>query len=255
MDLYIQVGVLLLFMSALALFMYIYTAPAEEFAGKVNANNAEVSQKLDNMQNNNLKNFHHERAVDGILIEQLAMDAYNQKITVIVNSKGSTRLYGMYLEYPAGTPNVNFNNQDTKTVQASELMIFGSSTNYKVELSVNQLKIDAYKNGYPVTSRATGVQQNRVRLAVSPPQLTKAEAESAGKTLSLTGKLYTEQVHAIGRKEEYYTSYLKDGLYEASNFDTYLIENSEGVIMGVYAEDVGSNLHDRPLAAYRASLQ
>lgn len=100
MDLYIQVGVLLCFLAALSLFIYIYTAPAQEFSQRINETNQKVNARIDVISGLDVAPFKNNINTPGTSIYPLIRDAKANKIAVLVQTKNQQGLvvnYGVQL--------------------------------------------------------------------------------------------------------------------------------------------------------------
>lgn len=100
MDLYIQVGVLLLFLAALSLFIYIYTAPAQQFTQKINETNQKINDRLVTVEGLDVAPFMNNTSAPGTSIYPIIRDAKAGKIAVLVQTKNQQGLivnYGFQL--------------------------------------------------------------------------------------------------------------------------------------------------------------
>ena len=108
MDLYIQVGVLLLFLAALSLFIYIYTAPAQQFTQKINETNQKINDRLVTVEGLDVAPFMNNVNTPGTSIYPIIRDAKAGKIAVLVQTKNQQGLvvnYGYQLR-AANNPTV-----------------------------------------------------------------------------------------------------------------------------------------------------
>jgi hypothetical protein len=231
MDLYIQVGVLLCFLAALSLFIYIYTAPAQEFTQRINSTNQKVNARIDVVSGLDVAQFKNSTDTPGTAIYPLIRDAKANKIAVIVQTKNQQGLivnYGNQLRSnndafvamsPYGYAGVGgntgtdfeknfvstvldvFNTTATPVVYASGMAqpaatakTFGSSAMFAANVSTLMSTL------IPSGAQAPGYNQSGKfymaphLMLVDPSVPDASKAGALGRSFSSTGYLYTDQV-------------------------------------------------------------
>lgn len=96
MDLYIQIGVLLLFLTALALFIYVYTGPAQQFTQEINTTNQTINDRLVTSEGLDVAPFMNNVSIPGTSVYPLIRDARAGKIAILVQTKNSQGLVVNY---------------------------------------------------------------------------------------------------------------------------------------------------------------
>ena len=231
MDLYIQVGVLLLFLAALSLFIYFYTAPAQQFSQKINDTNQEINDRLDTVKDLGLSPFMNNTSAPGTSIYPLIRDAKASKIAVLVQTKNQQGLvvnYGYQLRSvnnpfvtmsPYGMAGVGANGgtdfeknfvttvKDLFMTDATPITYssgmpaplavrrsFGSTAMFGSSVT-NMLPSLIPAGGQTPGANQTGSFYMAPHLMLADPTVPDAsQAGALGRTFSSTGFLYTDQV-------------------------------------------------------------
>lgn len=231
MDLYIQVGVLLLFLAALSLFIYIYTAPAQQFTQKINETNQKINDRLVTVEGLDVAPFMNNTNTPGTSIYPVIRDAKANKIAVIVQTKNQQGLvvnYGHQLR-SANTPFVTMSpygmagiganggtdfEKNFVTTVKELFMTDGSPTTYSsgmpaptarqttfgapamFQSPVASLMTSLIPTGSPTPgANVSGTFWMAPHLMLADPAVPDASsAGGLGRTFSSTGFLYTDQV-------------------------------------------------------------
>lgn len=232
MDLYIQVGVLLLFLAALSLFIYIYTAPAQQFTQEINKTNQEINDRLETVKGLGLAPFMNNTSAPGTSIYPIIRDAQASKIAILVQTKNQQGLvvnYGYQLRSPnnpfitmspygmAGV-GANGGTDFEKNFVTTVKEVFMSDSSPQMYSSGMQAPIATQltygRNTAMLSGDVTGLMQNLIPAGQSVPGVTPSgqfymaphlmladptvsdasQAGALGRTFSSTGFLYTDQV-------------------------------------------------------------
>jgi len=279
MDLYIQVGVLLLMLAALSLFIYIYTAPAQQFTAKINETNQTINDRLETVEGLDVAPFMNNTSAPGTSIYPLIRDAEASKIAILVQTKNQQGLvvnYGYQLRSannpfvsmsPYGYAGVGANNgtdfeknfvttvkdvfkTDEQPVAYSAsnqtpvtlAKTFGSTAMFPSSISMADL--------LPQGSQAPGANVSgsyymAPHLMFADPAVPDAsKAGELGRTFSSTGFLYTDQILKTDAPVNNNFSYAdaRGSLYrfdQNSSYYTTLILDANSEIVGVYVEEHG----------------
>lgn len=231
MDLYIQVGVLLLFLAALSLFIYIYTGPAQQFTQKINKTNQEINDRLVTVEGLDVAPFMNNTNSPGTSIYPIIRDAKAAKIAVLVQTKNQQGLvvnYGHQLRSannpfvtmsPYGMSGVGANGgtdfeKNFVTTVKDVFMTNATATTYTSGMpspvarqttfgsaAMFQANVSSVMSSLiPSGSQAPGANQSGTfwmapHLMLADPAVPDASnASSLGRTFSSTGFLYTDQV-------------------------------------------------------------
>ena len=103
MDLYMQIGVVFLVMTAFAALAYYFAAPAEQFTQGINETNQEIMDRLKEAEKLGISQFHNNTSAPGTSILPVIRDSKARKIAVLVQTKNQQGLvvnYGYQLRSP-----------------------------------------------------------------------------------------------------------------------------------------------------------
>ena len=277
MDLYIQVGVLLLFLAALALFIYIYTAPAQQFTASINETNQEINDRLKTVEELGVAPFLNNTNAEGTSIYPLIRDAEASKMAILVQTKNQQGLivnYGYQLR-SANNPTVKMSPYGRSGVGNAQGTDFEQNfvTTVKEVFGADQAGAKTGKNvnstsvSYGTSAMITGNVMDKVLPATgNVPGITPsgkyftaphlmladpnagsvAKAKEVGRTFSSTGFFYTDQVLKTDAPVNSNFSYAdaQGSLYRfdqnASYYST-LILDANGDVVGIYVEEHGVN--------------
>ena len=270
MDLYIQVGVLLLFLAALALFIYIYTAPAQQFTAKINDTNQKINDRLETADGLDVAPFKNNISTPGTSIYPIIRDSRAGKLAILVqteNSQGLIVNYGYQLRAAndttvnikpygfsgVGTSGTDFERNFVTSVQS----VFGggSNTDSKIDFTKSTgIELVDLKGGENLTPESTTYPNGSIsanpstaispKLMFSDPTVTFYKAGQAGRTFASTGSMYTDQVLKMDMPVNDNYSYADNpgSLYrfdKNSSYYTTLILNANNEIIGLYVEEHG----------------
>lgn len=231
MDLYIQVGVLLLFLAALSLFIYIYTAPAQQFTQKINETNQEINDRLATVEGLDVAPFMNNTNAPGTSIYPVIRDAKASKIAVLVQTKNQQGLvvnYGHQLRSannpfvtmsPYGMAGVGANNgtdfeKNFVTTVKDVFMTDDSANTYSSGMAAPSARQKTFGATAMFQGPVAGLMGNLIpsgsptpgagisgsfwmapHLMLADPSVPDAsQAGGLGRTFSSTGFLYTDQV-------------------------------------------------------------
>lgn len=278
MDLYIQVGVLLLFLAALALFIYIYTAPAQQFTAKINDTNQKINDRLVTVEGMDVAPFMNNVSTPGTTIYPIIRDAKAGKIAILVQTKNSQGLivnYGYQMRaandasvkmLPHGVSGVGYTGAPTATsgtdfeknfVTSVQNMFGGGATSNtpiaytkSTGVSLTELTGNATGNydaatGYPKGSISGNPSTARSpKVAFSDPTIEFKSASVNGRTFAATGLMYTDQVLKMDMPVNDNYSYADNpgSLYrfdKNSAYYTTLVVNANNEVVGIYVEEHG----------------
>lgn len=231
MDLYFQIGVVLLIMTAFSLFAFFFTGPAQKFSAKINEKSQEVTDRLETMEGVSVAPFMNSTDTPGTSLYPVIRDAKAAKIAVLVQTKNQQGLvvnYGFQLRSPNnpfismspyGVAGIGANNGTDfeKNFVTTVKDIFKTDTqpiNYasgmqaplqtKVSFGVGSMFSAPVSNaidslvptGAPVPGGTkSGTFYMAPHLMLADPTVTDAsKASQLGRTFSSTGFLYTDMV-------------------------------------------------------------
>lgn len=150
MDLYIQIGVLLLFLAALSLFIYIYTAPAQQFTQKINETNQKINDRLETAEGMDLAPFMNNVSTPGTSIYPLIRDSKAGKIAILVQTKNSQ---GLIVNYGYQLRGANY---DQVTMVPNGFSGVGSAQNGGTDFEKNYVtSVDSVFGG--IAAGTTGI--------------------------------------------------------------------------------------------------
>lgn len=279
MDLYIQVGVLLLFLAALALFIYIYTAPAQQFTAKINDTNQKINDRLVTVEGMDVAPFMNSISTPGTTVYPIIRDARAGKIAILVQTKNSQGLvvnYGYQLRaantasvkmHPYGNSGVggaggtdfekNFVTGATDVFNGSVEVASGATS---LTPTARPFGFGGTKAGGAVTLNAaatnaaadssalrniTGTPYTP-RVFFSDPTVDYSSAQTNGRTFASTGFMYTDMVLKMDMPVNDNYSYAdnQNSMYRFDKNSTYystIIVNANNEIVGLYIEEHGVN--------------
>lgn len=231
MDLYIQIGVILLILTAFSLFAFFFTGPAQKFSAKINEQSQEVTDRLETAEGLNVATFMNSTDTPGTSLYPIIRDAKAAKIAVLVQTKNQQGLvvnYGYQLRSannpfismsPYGVSGLGANNgtdfeKNFVTTVKDVFKTDSQPTNYssgmqspmqtKVSFgvpsmfsaNVTNLMDTLVPTGAPVPGGTkSGTFYMAPHLMLADPTVTDAsKASQLGRTFSSTGFLYTDQV-------------------------------------------------------------
>ncbi|MFF2798074.1 hypothetical protein [Lysinibacillus xylanilyticus] len=231
MDLYIQVGVLLLMLAALSLFIYIYTAPAQQFTQKINETNQKINDRLVTVEGLDVAPFMNNVNAPGTSIYPIIRDAKASKIAVLVQTKNQQGLvvnYGHQLRSvndpfvtmsPYGMAGVGANGgtdfeKNFVTTVKDVFMTSDSPVTYSSGMPAPIAKKTSFGSNAMFPSQVTQLMSSLIpagsqapganisgsfwmapHLMLADPAVPDASSAGAlGRTFSSTGFLYTDQV-------------------------------------------------------------
>lgn len=272
MDLYIQVGVILLFLAALSLFIYVYTTPAQKFTAKISENNQTIDDRLLTAEGMDVAIFKNNISAKGSSIYPMIRDAKANKLAIFVQTKNSQGLivnYGYQLR-PANSNTVKMAAQGLAGVGAGEAATKGTSFEQSFVTTA-----DAFFNGTgtttPVKAGAVDAKIDKTKIITNAkndpasqgafptaffydPNSSQADAEKNGRTFGSTGLIYTNQVIKNDMPVNENFSYA-DNAGSVYRFDqnaayySTLIVNANNEVVGVYVEEHGVAMKNAGLAA------
>ena len=184
MDLYIQVGVLLLFLAALSLFIYIYTAPAQQFTQKINETNQKINDRLVTVEGLDVAPFMNNVNTPGTSIYPIIRDAKAGKIAVLVQTKNQQGLvvnYGYQLR-AANNPSVRISPYGYAGVGAA------GGTDFEKNFVTTAKEVFA-SEATPTTVGNTLAQQTKVNFGRTAMIVDTAGASSTATATTLYNKL------------------------------------------------------------------
>lgn len=275
MDLYIQIGVLLLFLAALALFIFVFTQPAQQFTQKINQENQKIQDRLATVEGMDLAPFMNNTNAPGTSIYPMIRDANAGKLAILIQTKNQQGLivnYGTQLR-PANTSSVlmkapgtsgvgNVNGTDfeknfvtyadavfnqatgAQTVNNSG-NTFISSFTPKADPS-NISKLLGVGPDYPQGSLLKTEAIDVPRLMFADPTVSAEVAAENGRTFGSTGFMYTDQVIKKDMPINNNFSYADNqgSLYrfdQNASYYTTIILDANGEPVGIYVEEHGIN--------------
>lgn len=288
MDLYIQIGVLLLFLTALSLFIYLYTSPSAMFSQGISEKNAEVAERMDAIKDQDLREALNNPNLSGSKAINLIRNAESKGVAVIIQTKNSQGLvvnYGNQLRTPdldniemkpAGASKGNNPNSFEKRYVTSAQTLFnsgavgGSSSVRKGAAYGTERTLDfanrvltTRDSKYPYGSVNYHLENGTTDHTVAPHLMysqantTIGDAKRSNEVIGSTGFLYTDNLIYSNQEANKNFSYLENtnSIYyvsKSSNFYSTLIKNSNNQTVGVYLEEHGVN----DLSSYlRASMK
>lgn len=281
MDLYIQVGVILLFLAALSLFIYVYTTPAQKFTAKISENNQTIDDRLLTAEGMDVAIFKNNIDAKGSSIYPMIRDAKANKLAIFVQTKNSQGLvvnYGYQLR-AANTNSVYMNpsgNSGSISVTSFEksfvttapaLFNSGKPAGKEVGTPVSH-KFGSEAIGSTVLNNDTlkkAVEQGSAlqyggntpftpRLFFADPNVPKFDdAEKNGRTFGSTGLIYTDMVikNDMPVNENFSYADNQNSVYrfnQNSGYYTTLIVNANNEVVGIYVEEHGVNATTNALA-------
>lgn len=278
MDLYIQVGVLLLFLAALALFIYIYTAPAQQFTAKINDTNQKINDRLVTVEGMDVAPFMNSISTPGTTIYPIIRDARAGKVAILVQTKNSQ---GLVVNYGYQLRSANTDTVKMATYGFSG--VGGTGTDFEKnfvttarELFTNdgtggRTKFGPTAHAFAVTQPVTAAQSETIKNKLIPadahppgsisgtdaddgnpniffadPTVTGSAAATNGRTFASTGFMYTDQVLKMDMPVNDNYSYADNpnSIYRFDKNSSYystLIVNANNEIVGIYIEEHGVN--------------
>lgn len=270
MDLYIQVGVILLFMAALSLFIYLYTLNGSSFNRDMSDVNSTVQSRLTNQQEQILNSFNDQTDVTGAELKSLIRDAKSNKIAVFVSSKVATAvsMYGYRLETNGFTTNsstiqteINNLSYGDKSAQylnsrvVTEELLFGFNfvnSIFDTELSNSMdIKQVTRQQGNRLLFDKDNTNANRFNVLpiVIAPHMESISVYGAARPLPgghLT-TVETRKLYSPGFVTDKYISnnmYEEEGYFKIEDADLYhtvLVVNYNDEPVGVYAMPITDN--------------
>lgn len=267
MDLYIQIGVVFLFLTALAMFMYVYTEPVGTFMVGIDEVSEEIAKTLEDIKSKDVNEFYNNPNVSGVKVETLVKSASAKNLAVLVQTKNQQGLvvnYGYQIrsdEYSAeymstfgttGTP-TEFERRYVSTVgdlfsgtggsSPGGSKSYGASANISVGIDNITLR-NSTSTSMPLGSGANGVYGVPHLMFAHPIQPINTSMKE-GNNYGSTGMLYTDQISKENLKQNNNFSYMDSptSLYyldRNGSYYTTLIINSNMEVIGVYVEEHGA---------------
>ena len=275
MDLYIQVGVILLLLTALSLFIFIYTSPAADLNNKSVEANETLGARLDSIDNLDIKKYEYPNVLSGDDVRELIKGSDAGKLAVFVHTVGQDGLVVNYGYQLRDFDDFNYN-QKAFGVSGYTISEFERSyvttikqlfTNTGV-IGKNQAGVTAYIAHDPyVTSKSAGYHLQE-KIEQKPAKLTAAMKGGEGYEVkgplllvqdpievreklgtneiaeSTMGVFYTEQVLsasiAVNTNSAHYGN-VNSRYYinPESKFKTSIIKTSVDEVVGVFIEETG----------------
>lgn len=290
MDLYIQIGILLLFLTALSLFIFIYTTPAQLFTAKVGTVTQTINDRTEISSNGQLNQFRANKNVSGVDVLNSIKNAKSNKIGVFVQTANQRSLvvnYGYQLRganvgtinmEPYGwlgtgannssDPGTNFEKSYVTTANAvfdgndgrsAPLAVRGGERYYswigdrsnqdaedlRMDLAGKFVRNGFYPQGSLLDTSTNGnysLKGKAPHLMFSDPTRTGRDAVKLGRTYTLSGLLFTDQVlkldapinenisYAIDKNSYYYID-------PSSKFMSTVVVDLNTEIVGIYFEE------------------
>lgn len=271
MDLYIQIGVIFLFLTALAAFMFVYTEPMDIFVSGIGEVSEEINKTLDDIKSKDVKEFYNNPNVSGVKVETLVKSATANGVAVLLHTKnqqGATVNYGYQLrsvEYGQNgmasytTASGSSTPFEMKYVAPIKAVVagdggtnntpignpIGGGSYYGTGSIGNILLADG--SNYPIGAqiRNNGSTTYGVpHIMFAHPLYKVSESKANSLTYFESGMLYTDQELKTNQPTNDNHSYLDAPtslfyLDKNASFYSTLIVNANGEVVGIFIEEHG----------------